>query len=957
MHDPLAFDREFDSRKGLEDSATVISIIDRHPLGDVTADSLQAVPQVRLSTEKPKPGETPRPTTLNLLLVLERGSNDLSDITSHGDFAGINMLTVRAIAASIAKCLQTMHAKGVLHGDVKSRNFVLLTTGEHAAIDLDTAATIDPSAAATLCITDPRQLPAICLAGQKPTSSGCLPPEQAAVVLHRRRRAAAIFKHLAAGADELSEAMLNRFYGDVGFDEHDRPELTALDGDGNGQVSACEFAVFFGDLKYEAKLVRFVDSKGAGGDELSQREANTRQRLEAERIGASTARDWVKVAKITTEIEALTAADNRAIPLPVVANPSYDTWCFGVMLYELATGYKLFESNVREEVDDATLAKIAEWSDDQKKLLLDRVANKPIRLLLAELLEKDPDLRLCRWPDIITALQAGGDLDGMVSGLHAHIAAVNRHVLENHQVLRTLSTQLVSESAATRQLMLDVKNVEVPCLFEIVDVEKETVAGQIRSALSVEAVDVEADALNALAADNPAAFEVRSKGAFRKRIERARRLCRETKAAIQDPAKAVSDWVARMADKKVELRLLCGITLEPVVRYSIDCIDEDVAELAVQGSKMIRVGLKVAAGWNCVAGVATRLFGLPVPTISEAATDGGKDAKAFLDELKDRDDDLTGVQATEETGMDLEQLQAFAGYLEMLEERAGVQPKWKEKMFRVEDKAVSGRLTWAAAAECGVYGGNVHKAGIAMWAAAAMAKSCSEGGYAAMSLEYPSFISSYASNPTATGAATTAEVEEPALAGDHARPPPWAPTGTPGVLTIAVVKCDHLPQPSGKSQPDTYVSIRLIHKTSGAVLKSKTSTKQESCNPVYESPRNRAEFEIEDGLENYTCEVLVKRASRFMSYHLAHCKLAIVLVPREGDGRDKTVLHFGPKPIDPAVGRAQPIGPPSEYACVLSSDENISGGAVHLRVIDFKTDERIKRERRAAMDQAAKPAV
>ena len=145
----------------------------------------------------------------------------------------------------------------------KSRNFVLLTTGECAAVDLDAAATVDPSAAAKLGPTNPRLLP--CLAGQKPTSSGCLPPEQAAVVLRRRRRAAAIFKHLAAGADELSEAMLNRFCGDVGFDEHDRPELTALDRDGNGQVSACEFAVFFGDLKHEAKLVKFVDSKGSGG--------------------------------------------------------------------------------------------------------------------------------------------------------------------------------------------------------------------------------------------------------------------------------------------------------------------------------------------------------------------------------------------------------------------------------------------------------------------------------------------------------------------------------------------------------------------------------------------------------------------------------------------------------------------------------------------------------------------
>ena len=54
----------------------------------------------------------------------------------------------------------------------------------------------DPQAA-----TDLRQY----LVGQKPTSSGCLPPEQARVVLHRLRRAKNVFEHLleqAEGADE-----------------------------------------------------------------------------------------------------------------------------------------------------------------------------------------------------------------------------------------------------------------------------------------------------------------------------------------------------------------------------------------------------------------------------------------------------------------------------------------------------------------------------------------------------------------------------------------------------------------------------------------------------------------------------------------------------------------------------------------------------------------------------------
>jgi len=102
------------------------------------------------------------------------------------------MLKVRVLGAEVAKCLQEMHDKNVMHGDVKHRNFVMVgieeastaVTRPVAAIDLDAAAKIDGNE----------------LAGAKPTSSGCLPPEQAAIVLHRRRRVAAIFTHLVAAA-------------------------------------------------------------------------------------------------------------------------------------------------------------------------------------------------------------------------------------------------------------------------------------------------------------------------------------------------------------------------------------------------------------------------------------------------------------------------------------------------------------------------------------------------------------------------------------------------------------------------------------------------------------------------------------------------------------------------------------------------------------------------------------
>jgi len=220
------------------------------------------------------------------------------------------MLTVRIIATSIAKCLRTMHLKKVIHGDVKNRNFVLLPSGEYAAVDLDAAAEFGQPA------------------GLKPTSSGCLPPEQAEVVLHRRRRAADAFQHGAAvpaQEDELSAASPERFHDD---------------------------------------------------DDAAPAPA----------------------------------------PAQVVASPSYDAWGFGVMLYELATGRTLFQVDVREEVDDAELAKIAEWSDAHKRLKLGRVVtDRRLWRLLDQLLQKDPARRLTSWVDIISTLENEDSGAGLVS--------------------------------------------------------------------------------------------------------------------------------------------------------------------------------------------------------------------------------------------------------------------------------------------------------------------------------------------------------------------------------------------------------------------------------------------------------------------------------------------------------------------------------------------------------------
>ena len=96
-----------------------------------------------------------------------------------------------------------------------------------------------------------------------------------------------------------------------------------------------------------------------------------------------------------------------------------------------------------------------------------------------------------------------------------------------------------------------------------------------------------------------------------------------------------ADIIGKNKDKNVYLRLLCGVTLEPVVIYEMPVLTgnaEKVAGYLHKSARMMGIGLKVAATWNCVAGTA-RLFGAPVPKVPGAWTDRLEKAQKVVKDL------------------------------------------------------------------------------------------------------------------------------------------------------------------------------------------------------------------------------------------------------------------------------------------------------------------------------------
>lgn len=70
------------------------------------------------------------------LLVLDCGSgDDLSDIISHQDISGKNLFHILHAGISISRCLQYLNdGCGMIHGDVKGRNFVSLEDGTNYVV-------------------------------------------------------------------------------------------------------------------------------------------------------------------------------------------------------------------------------------------------------------------------------------------------------------------------------------------------------------------------------------------------------------------------------------------------------------------------------------------------------------------------------------------------------------------------------------------------------------------------------------------------------------------------------------------------------------------------------------------------------------------------------------------------------------------------------------------------------
>jgi len=96
------------------------------------------------------------------------------------------------------------------------------------------------------------------------------------------------------------------------------------------------------------------------------------------------------------EVDPITGAVMNKSRLPfevVVAHDSFDTWSFGVVMFELCAGIPLFLANSEDNILYESMLDLYAFTDKYKKKRMAEISNIEARNLVAQMLTKDPHKR------------------------------------------------------------------------------------------------------------------------------------------------------------------------------------------------------------------------------------------------------------------------------------------------------------------------------------------------------------------------------------------------------------------------------------------------------------------------------------------------------------------------------------------------------------------------------------
>ena len=579
------------------------------------------VPYKSIRTGARNPNVTP---DLDYLLVMEcDASLDASDIILQRETTN-NIGTVLHIAKSIAGVLYYFNDKcHICHGDTKDRNFIRQgMSGGFAAINMDNSARHGE------------------LLGQKRSSLGYLPPEQARVEYYLRKMESKQIPPYGLPI-ELIEA---------------KEEMYSI-----------------------KKKVREV---------IENDEYALMDRLVAE----------LRTAKQRTE--ELQASLKE--PPAVMVSSKYDMWSFGCLLFKLCTGRQLFDVDTREHVEDNELCKIMCWDSvalqKSLKIIPPRAGWQGLAQVLERLLQADPTERPSSWLDIIDMLEKVNE--GISTKIHGEkgtaedIDYVDSTDTKVHTVLETARQRLQEsnwtsikslhnsfnilqkEASNMKSAHFQMEQIHCPYMFRFIDKQEFRRLSKEKKDPKIETRDVRFKLEKILK---------RSEGL----LNPTTKVSIKTQELVEKANCMEKAWskVSRKKGEILYLQLLCGWTLDPVASYEVQLskyVDE-VAKLSKSGTKFCAVGIKASLLWEFDEHTA-KMFGFPTSKIPEDLIEKAVNLLKTVDgELSTHA--MVGTFRTE--------LNSFGDFLDELERKGklchlldkinedGVRGSWKDAVRRI----------------------------------------------------------------------------------------------------------------------------------------------------------------------------------------------------------------------------------------------------------------------------------
>jgi serine/threonine protein kinase len=298
---------------------TVLATFDKEKLVDRNADKKNE--NSEYNNDLSKRGKDERKLKYeekNYAIIMRAGEKSLDRAIADENIAGKNREKIRNIANDLANALHAIHSKrNLIHCDVKPRNLVKFRSGDETVwklIDFDASKKKDDT-----------------ITNQNKFSSGYIPPEMARL----------LWDHNVGDKIKLRESVKQDLNGDPVEDNKEKIYNERNEGD-NGGIPILSV--------WSSKRDMDSDDKRDVGDICI--EINNKKR-------------WFSRSDIVT------------IEKKLPAHESFDAWSFGVILFYLCTGRKLFadlgasDDNIKKRSDQDQLMKWSKRSLNTALLKLD----------------------------------------------------------------------------------------------------------------------------------------------------------------------------------------------------------------------------------------------------------------------------------------------------------------------------------------------------------------------------------------------------------------------------------------------------------------------------------------------------------------------------------------------------------------------------------------------------------